>query len=84
MSIPSSSIANQIGTHPPGNRSGGRSLIVDPWGLVLATASDSETAIVADLDLDKLRDIRRRLPALSHRRADLFGDRQPDPYLPVR
>jgi predicted amidohydrolase len=59
---------NQIGAHPPGNRSGGRSLIVDPWGLVLASAPDAETAIVADLDFANLEDIRRRLPALAHRR----------------
>ena len=42
--------ANQIGAHPPGNRSGGRSLIVDPWGIVLAAAPDTECAIVAELD----------------------------------
>ena len=64
---------NQIGVHPPGNRSGGRSLIVDPWGLVLAGAADAETAIVADLDLDALRDVRRRLPSLAHRRTDVYG-----------
>lgn len=64
---------NQIGSHPPGNRSGGRSLIADPWGLVLASAPDAETAIVADLDFDLLADVRRRLPALSHRRADVYG-----------
>ena len=38
--------ANQIGEHPGGFRSGGRSLIVDPWGTVLAGAPDAETAIV--------------------------------------
>jgi predicted amidohydrolase len=59
---------NQIGAHPPGHRSGGRSLIVDPWGLVLASAPDKETAVVADLDLDLLRGIRRRLPSLANRR----------------
>ena len=64
---------NQIGAHPPGNRSGGRSLIVDPWGLVLATAPDEETAIVAELDLDNQREIRARLPVLDHRRADAYG-----------
>jgi predicted amidohydrolase len=63
---------NQIGRHPPDHRSGGRSLIVDPWGLVLATAPDEETAIVADLDLSRLEEIRRRLPALTHRRTDVF------------
>jgi predicted amidohydrolase len=45
-------------------------MIVDPWGVVLAVAPDTETAVVADLDLDRLRDIRRRLPALQHRRSD--------------
>jgi predicted amidohydrolase len=60
--------ANQIGTHPPGNRSGGRSTIIDAWGVPLATAADKETAIVAELDFDLLQDVRKRLPALSHRR----------------
>jgi predicted amidohydrolase len=64
---------NQIGSHPPGHRSGGRSLIVDPWGLVLATAPDGEAAIVADLELSFLRDVRSRLPALAHRRTDVYG-----------
>jgi predicted amidohydrolase len=60
--------ANQIGEHPPGNRSGGRSTIIDPWGIPLATAADGETAIVAELDFTKLEDVRKRLPALTHRR----------------
>jgi len=63
---------NQIGTSPPRNRSGGRSLIVDPWGLVLACAPDTESAIVADLDFDVLRDVRTRLPVLSQRREDAY------------
>ncbi|MHB8657859.1 MAG: carbon-nitrogen hydrolase family protein [Solirubrobacteraceae bacterium] len=64
---------NQIGSHPPGNRSGGRSMIVDPWGLPLAMAPDTEGTIVAELDFERLREIRRTLPALEHRRHDLFG-----------
>jgi deaminated glutathione amidase len=64
--------ANQIGTSPPGNRSGGRSLIVDPWGLVLATAPDTETVVVAGLDPAELRGIRSRLPALRHRRSGIY------------
>jgi len=67
---------NQIGTHAPGIRSGGRSLIVDPWGVVLASAPDSETAIVADLDFEALHQIRHRLPALTHRRPEVYT--QPD------
>lgn len=64
---------NQVGSHPGGYRSGGRSMIVDPWGLVLASAPDVETAIVADLDWALLRDVRRRLPALTHRRPQVYG-----------
>jgi predicted amidohydrolase len=68
---------NQIGNHPGGLRSGGRSMIVDPWGLVLACAPDTETAIVADLDLDNLRDIRRRLPSVARRRPEVYAWEQP-------
>ncbi|MEA2156413.1 MAG: deaminated glutathione amidase [Solirubrobacteraceae bacterium] len=60
--------ANQIGEHEPGLGSGGRSMIVDPWGLVLARAADAEGHIVADLDLEAQARIRRELPALANRR----------------
>ena len=65
--------ANQIGAHPAGFRSGGRSLIVDPWGLVLAGAPDTETAIVAELDLDRIDEVRSQIPALTHRRPEVYG-----------
>lgn len=61
--------ANQTGEHPGGMRSGGRSMIVDPWGVVLAQAPDSETYVTADLNLAGLHRIREQLPALRHRRA---------------
>jgi predicted amidohydrolase len=64
---------NQFGEHPGGFRSGGRSMIIDPWGLVLATAPDAECAIVADLDFDLLSDVRRKLPSLRHRRPEVYG-----------
>jgi predicted amidohydrolase len=64
---------NQIGAHPGGYRSGGRSMIVDPWGLVLASAPDTETAIVAELDPTVMRDVRTRLPSLAHRRPEVYG-----------
>jgi deaminated glutathione amidase len=64
---------NQIGAHPPGPRCGGRSMIIDPWGLVLAQAPDVETAIVAELELDTLDRVRRRIPALTHRRPEAYG-----------
>jgi predicted amidohydrolase len=64
--------ANQIGEHPGGNRSGGRSMIVDPWGVVLAQASDGEGHIVAELDLERQREIRAQLPSLANRRAEVY------------
>jgi predicted amidohydrolase len=64
---------NQIGEHPGGTRSGGRSMIVDPWGTVLACAPDSETAIVADLDPGRLRAVRERLPTLARRRPEVYA-----------
>jgi deaminated glutathione amidase len=60
--------ANQVGTHVEGLASGGRSMIVDPWGLVLAQAADAQTVITADLDLDAQAAIRTRLPSLANRR----------------
>jgi len=65
--------ANQIGESEPGRASGGRSMIVDPWGLVLALAPDRPGHIVADLDLDAQARIRRELPALANRRPSAYS-----------
>ena len=64
--------ANQVGTHVDGLASGGRSMIVDPWGLVLAQAADTQTVITADLDLDAQAAIRTRLPSLANRRPTAY------------
>jgi predicted amidohydrolase len=64
--------ANQVGPHPAGQHSGGRSMIVDPWGLVLAQAGDAEGHILADLDLERQGEIRRRLPSLANRRPEAY------------
>jgi deaminated glutathione amidase len=60
--------ANQVGAHPAGQESGGRSMIVDPWGVVLAQAGDGTGHILAELDLERQREIRARLPSLANRR----------------
>jgi predicted amidohydrolase len=64
--------ANQVGEHPAGQHSGGRSMIVDPWGVVLAQAPDDEAHILADLDLERQHEIRARLPALANRRPSAY------------
>ena len=65
--------ANQIGQHPPGNRSGGRSMIVDPWGVILAQAPDTETFVVAELDPARQEEIRTQIPSLANRRAAAYS-----------
>jgi deaminated glutathione amidase len=64
--------ANQVGEHPGGHRSGGRSMIVDPWGVVLAQAADRPCHVVAELDMQAQREIRASLPSLANRRPDAY------------
>jgi len=64
--------ANQHGEHAKGIRSGGRSMIVDPWGTVLAEAPDVDEAVVTcDLDLSRVDEVREGLPVLRQRRGDV-------------
>ncbi|MEV1289732.1 carbon-nitrogen hydrolase family protein [Micromonospora sp. NPDC049679] len=60
--------AGQIGDHDPGRTCFGRSMVVDPWGTVLAQAPDTVSIAVADLDLGRLGAIRAELPSLANRR----------------
>lgn len=64
--------ANQVGRHPGGQRSGGRSMIVDPWGIVLAQVPDREGYAIAELDLEYQREIRAKLPSLANRRPAVY------------
>ena len=54
--------------------SGGRSLIVDPWGAVLARGSEEgEEVVIADLDLGRQDEVRRQMPTLTHRRPEVYA-----------
>jgi predicted amidohydrolase len=59
--------ANQWGSYADGKAAYGRSMIVDPWGVVLAQAPDEDGVIVAELVRPRLQDVRRRLPSLANR-----------------
>jgi predicted amidohydrolase len=62
----------QVGETLPSRPSYGRSLIVDPWGIVLAQAPDEETVISAELDRARLREVREKLPSLKNRQAEAY------------
>jgi predicted amidohydrolase len=63
----------QIGAHAGTKFCFGNTMIVDPWGTVLARAPERECAIVADIDYDAQDRTRANLPNLEHRRPDIYG-----------
>jgi len=65
--------AGQVGQAPPHFDCYGRSMIVDPWGVVLATAPDEECFVAADLDLAAQERVRESLPALANRRPAAYA-----------
>ena len=58
----------QGGRHENGRRTWGHSMIVDPWGEVLAMRPEGEGVVVAEIDPARIAAVRRQLPALAHRR----------------
>lgn len=67
--------ANQTGTADPSFDSWGHSMIVGPWGEILAEVGSGEGFASSDLDLEDQREVRRRLPAIDHRRPGVFAER---------
>ena len=65
--------ANQWGTHADGKAAYGRSLVVDPWGTLLAQAPDEDCVVSAELDRARMRRIRETLPSLLNRRPSAYA-----------
>lgn len=65
--------AGQHGENMPGKTSFGHSIVIDPWGTVLACAPDGTGVTTVDLDFDLLDKVRRELPALQNRRPDIYA-----------
>ena len=65
--------AAQGGTHENGRRTWGHSLVVDPWGEVIAMQAEGEGVVVAEVDPARIAQVRQQLPALAHRRLQAHG-----------
>jgi deaminated glutathione amidase len=63
---------NQVGEAPPHYSSFGHSMIVDPWGVVLAAAADEECFVSAELDLAEQDRVRESLPSLANRQPGAY------------
>lgn len=61
-----------IGANLVGDIFTGRSLMVDPMGVILASAGEEETLITAEVDLDRIRRVREKLPSVRDRRPELY------------
>jgi len=66
--------AAQGGTHPNGRATYGHSMLVDPWGNVVGERDTGAGCVVGEVDATILADVRRKLPALAHRRLAPAGD----------
>jgi nitrilase len=65
--------AGQWGPWAPGKQCYGHSMVVDPWGAVIAQCREGADTLAVELDTEYLRSVRERMPVLKHRRRDLFG-----------
>jgi len=59
--------AAQGGIHPNGRQTWGQSMLIDPWGQVLAQQAQEPGVVLAEFDAGHLRHRRKHLPALEHR-----------------
>lgn len=62
---------SQIGG-PPGQPAYGRSMIIDPWGTVVAQASDTVGIVAAEIETDRVAAVRRQIPVLANRRPGAY------------
>ncbi|KAF0741699.1 hypothetical protein Ae201684_003367 [Aphanomyces euteiches] len=57
----------QGGVHENGRQTWGQSMLIDPWGTIVAQLPEGEGIVVGDVALDQIAKVRQQLPALNHR-----------------
>ncbi|MCH9673824.1 MAG: carbon-nitrogen hydrolase family protein [Gammaproteobacteria bacterium] len=64
----------QCGEHPGGRKTYGHSLIIDPWGEILAEAGEEPGFVVADINMERVSEVRKMVPSLEHDRTISVGE----------
>ena len=59
---------NQVGTHPCGRETWGHSMVISPWGEIIASLKDIPDSLVVDIDINQVEDIRASMPVSQHQR----------------
>ena len=62
---------NRVG-QDPNNTFAGHSLVIDPWGEIIAEASDSEELLSADVNLELVKELRKQIPVVTDRRTEFY------------
>lgn len=66
----------QIFKHPPGNATFGSAMIIDPWGTVVARASERVGMVISEIDFSWMDEVRSKIPVHKHRRPDVYSKLQ--------
>ena len=61
----------QSGSHARGRQTYGHTVLIDPWGSIIDERESGAGMVIGAISLDRIRDVRARIPTLQHRRADL-------------
>lgn len=65
---------NHFGEVPPKRMNVGNSMIIDPWGSIVAGCGEKETGMLAEIDLDQVKKLREEFPILKDRRLDAYAN----------
>jgi omega-amidase len=63
-----------------GRRACGHSLVIDPWGEIMAEAGEGEETLVVELDLERVEEVRREFGVFPDRRPDVYHLQEKEPF----